>query len=280
MAENLYSLGFTTGGPSPQELDLLPTRIAQAAGVQKGTLAQATGAIDGILLPVQATALQASDAIQGAIDGALEQPRDAQLATYQTALVAIDEILAPLRSDAAKNQTAPPKRKRRSKSSPEAGPSDVQPVPPGLPPGCHWYQYPPGRSGPPRLVCPSAPPPSPVPQPPAPGGGIFPPPAPLQPPPPPAPPVALNWYWMAVNCQLMEGVAVPCPSSDVQAQLVAEGYCPTQVIPQWMQFLTPTIASDWLRSVLPSLQQYCAINPTDCVVPTEPLPPGDTCGPV
>lgn len=80
-----------------------------------------------------------------------------------------------------------------------------------------------------------------------------------------------------MNCQLMEAIAVPCPGSDVQAQLVAEGYCPVQGIPQWMQFLTPDIAQAWITAQLPSLEQYCAINPTDCVVPPEPLPAGESC---
>lgn len=271
---DVFALGFSGGGPTPSEVDSLSSRLAQAQGIRTGTQQQAIGYIDGLLLPVQATALQASDAIQGTIDSTLEPARDVQLGTYQAALQAIEMILAPLRADAAKNLPAPPKRRRKPKGAPPGGPAVAQTIPPTAPPGCRWYQYPPGQSGPPRLICPlPVSPPVPVQQPPLPGGQ---PPSPTPQPPigPPGAQGGLAMYWIILDCAANEAVAVPCATPDQQAQLMGEGWCPLEGVAQWQLFGSAADALAWLQSNQDHWQALCPLYLDNCPNAALPLPVG------
>jgi hypothetical protein len=210
MQTHVFELGFPTGGPTPQELDALPSRLAQVQGISRGASQQAVGQIQGLLLPPSATALQAGDVIQGVAEDCMTQAALAQMQAYQQAMLAINALLEPLVNDYKANQPKPARKRRTSQitAPPEApGPPTAPgpplplpgPQPPGslplAPPGCHWIIPPPGSLAPTQLVCGykvvltiPGPPPPPSPLGGGPGNGAPPPvkgPPPAPPPPPP-----------------------------------------------------------------------------------------------
>lgn len=213
----VFDLGFSPSAPTPQELDALPSRLAQVQGIAKGTTQTATGAIQSLLLPVQATALQASDALQTVLEDNMTAAKYVAAATEQHAQAFLNDQLQPVR-DIAQKFVPPAPKKRRGRSNAGSSPSEA-PAPslPAPPPGCSWVMPPPGSTTPPRLVCTT--PQTSLPAPAGVGasasGGTS---------APSATPIQVLTFTVLFNCSLGEVAAVPGLTSQVELQLASEGW--------------------------------------------------------
>lgn len=121
----------------------------------------------------------------------------------------------------------------------------AQPVSPPAPPGCHWYQYPPGKSGPPKLIC-----------------G----------PPPAAPPAGQTYWWFAFDCQTAEVIGVPNCSPLDQEILVGEGYCPFPGPYQWDLVPDRANIQGQLAIYASWAVTLCAQQGSTCANPVESMP--------
>jgi hypothetical protein len=274
MAKKLFDLGFVPSGPSPAELDQIPSRIAQAQGTQQGLQQAATGQVNSLLLQAAKPAQLISDAVQDQIEGGLNEASQRQVALMVHGVNYVNSLLEPHRQDMAKNFPTKPKRQRKKPAAGPPGPPDPPAAVAGrvTPPGCRWVNDP--STGGQRLLCdvPGVPPspPSPVPlppgtppvappSPPSPVAGPPPAPSPAPPsaPPPPLPPAAYITYFTLYNCQSQELAAVPNPSTAVLSGLYSEGW---SVLDPPISFIAPNASV--ARS---NLEYYLSQAQSDCV---------------
>lgn len=220
-SRDVFSVGFPVEGPTVQELDALPTRLAQVRGARQGAEQAAIGAVRMQLDQISALAQRSSDVLAGAIEEPLTSAAQTSLQTAQTATDAINQLLEPVRLTARQYAPSPPPSRRRSRNG--AQPPAPIPLPgaPPAPPGCTWIAPPPGSDLPAHLYCQpigAVPPPQAVP----PGvtgpdttspGATLPTPAQLT-------------YWILVNCHTRQAAAVPNLTPADLRQLEMEGWKP------------------------------------------------------
>lgn len=236
-----------------QGLDALPSRLAQAQGVQTGMLNAVTGAITSQLVPAEAPALQISDAVQTAIEEALTPAAQTMFGLVDQAMTMIAGVLAPLAADYAANQPKSSKRCRAKPATPGAtGPGlGPPPIPPPL--GCYWLMPPPGQGQPDMLTCQNPYPADPY------GYG----PPVRQPSPPPlgtttAPVSNQVIYTVYVNCDASLLAGVPNLTGAIDRQLKAEGW--RQVFPPGtIEASSPEGAAQMLNSLAVAVSKMCPV---------------------
>lgn len=274
MAES-FNIGFPVDGPSIAEVDSLPSRVATLQGMRKGQEAAAIGVIRTYLNTVAAAAQQAGDQLQEPIEDGLTGASRASINAVTQAQAFINDQLAPVRLIAQKYAPPPPKKRKPRTSNGTVSPDVAQKIPPTLPPGCHWYVYPPGRTGPPKIVCPL---PSPLPptSPPTPAPGGSPPTQPPSPAPKPPPTGVGVPYWLILDCEHQEAAGIPNATPEQQAELYGEGWIPwgNTAHTQWACFDSPQACSAYLQSQLSAALNCCSIE-SGCREQRPPLPKPD-----
>lgn len=149
----LNAEGLPVGSPPMAQIDSIPSRLAQAQGVQTGMMTAANGAVTSALLPAQTTALAISDQVQTAIEQALTPAAQVMFGIVNQAITSIEQVLAPLIQDFQAN--LPKKKKSGTCAGTTAGATGPGLSPPPAPPplGCYWLMPPPGSGQPNLLTC-------------------------------------------------------------------------------------------------------------------------------
>lgn len=241
-----------------QGLEQLPSRLAQATGVQTGMLQAVTGAISSQLVPAEAPALQISDAVQTAIEEALTPAAQVMFGIVEQAMQTIESVLQPLVADYQANQ--PKTRKRCTSQSPTPGATGpgLGPLPSPPPLGCYWLYPPAGTGEPALLTCQNPYPADPY--------GTSP--ATVTPSPPVqqtplVPTTTRTIYTVYIGCNQDQLIGVPGLTGAIDKALRADGW--RQVFPPGtIEAGTPAEAAQMLTALVPSVQRMC--------MPLSPLP--------